>query len=358
MRKEAKHLFDKAIDSLTISIELFNRPNDTGRVHGVLIFIDHAFEMLLKAAIVVRNGNIFQKGKSETIGMSACIRKCLSEDKIKFLKEEEVLVLQSLNSLRDAAQHYTLTISEQQLYFHAQAGLTLFRDIAKTVFGLDLKTKLPERVLPLSTTPPMEISAFFESELTEIKGLLAPNSRRIIEAKERLRSLAIFEKSVQGVDEQPSERELKSMIGEIKKNAPFTTIFPSVSVLQFTCNGYGPSLDLRITKSSEATPIQIVPEGTPGASIVAIKRVSELDFYNLPTKKFAEKIGLSVNRLIALIKELKLQDDADCYKLVIINSQKHKMYSQKALTYAKKAMETLNMDEVWERNKPTGKKIT
>jgi hypothetical protein len=52
MKKEASHLYNKAIDSLTLSIELFNRPNDCGRVHGVLIFLDHAFEMLMKAAIV------------------------------------------------------------------------------------------------------------------------------------------------------------------------------------------------------------------------------------------------------------------------------------------------------------------
>jgi hypothetical protein len=52
MKKEAKHLYQKAIDSLTLSIELFNRPNDCGRVHGVLIFIDHSFEMLLKAGIL------------------------------------------------------------------------------------------------------------------------------------------------------------------------------------------------------------------------------------------------------------------------------------------------------------------
>lgn len=35
MKKEVKHLYNKAVDSLVLSIELFNRPNDTARVHGV-----------------------------------------------------------------------------------------------------------------------------------------------------------------------------------------------------------------------------------------------------------------------------------------------------------------------------------
>jgi hypothetical protein len=44
MKKEAKNLFKKGVESLTLSVEIFNRPNNFGRVHGVLIFIDHAFK--------------------------------------------------------------------------------------------------------------------------------------------------------------------------------------------------------------------------------------------------------------------------------------------------------------------------
>jgi hypothetical protein len=136
MKKEAKHLYQKAIDSLTLSIELFNRPNDCGRVHGVLIFMDHSFEMLFKAAIIDKGGKIKEKGEKETIGFSACIRKGFSDATLKFLNDEDVLTLQTLNGLRDAAQHYTLEMSEQYLYFQAQAGLTLFRDITNRVFNM------------------------------------------------------------------------------------------------------------------------------------------------------------------------------------------------------------------------------
>jgi hypothetical protein len=141
MRKEAKHLYQKAIDSLILSIELFNRPNDFGRAHGVLIFLDHSFEMLLKASIIHKGGKIKEKGAKETIGFSACVRKGFSDKAIKFLTDTDVLTLQTINGLRDAAQHYILEISEQILYFQAQAGLTIFRDIAKKVFRGGLKIK-------------------------------------------------------------------------------------------------------------------------------------------------------------------------------------------------------------------------
>jgi len=84
--------------------------------------------------------------------------------------------------------------------------------------------------------------------------------------------------------------------------------------------------------------------------------VNELDFYNLSTKNIADKVGISVNRIVALIRELKLQNDSDCFKLIVINSQKYKRYSQKALSCVKKGLEELDMDDVWERNKPKAKK--
>ena len=37
MKREAKLLLNKACDALILSIELFNRPHDQGRVSGALI---------------------------------------------------------------------------------------------------------------------------------------------------------------------------------------------------------------------------------------------------------------------------------------------------------------------------------
>lgn len=56
MKRESRLLFTKAVDSLVLSIEHYNRPWDRGRVDAVLILLDHAFEMLLKAAIPHRGG--------------------------------------------------------------------------------------------------------------------------------------------------------------------------------------------------------------------------------------------------------------------------------------------------------------
>lgn len=351
MKKEVKHLYNKAIDSLTISVELFNRPNDCCRTHGVLIFLDHSFEMLLKAAILHKGGKIKEKKAKETIGFSSCVRKCFSEGAIQFLNEEEVLTLQTINGFRDAAQHYTLELSEQLFYFQAQSGLTLFRDIVKKVFDIDLKTELPVRVLPLSTTPPMDIQALFNNEVIEIKKLIQPQSRKKLEALEKLRALAIMENSIQGIETQPSDAELKKLSKKIKEGSVWNQVFPGVSTLTFTTNGYGPSLDLRITKQA-GIPVTVVPVGTPGAAVVAIKRVNELDFYNLTMTDLCSKTKVGQNKLLAVIKELKIQDNPDAFKVISIGSQVHKRYSPLALDILKKELPNLDMQIVWERNRP------
>lgn len=346
MRKEAKHLYQKAIDSLTLSIELFNRPNDCGRIHGVLIFMDHSFEMLLKASIIHKGGKIKEKGAKETIGFGACVRKGFSDNTIKFLSDTDVLTLQTINGLRDAAQHYTLEMSEQYLYFQAQAGLTLFRDIAKKVFNIDLKTQLPVRVLPLSTTPPMDIQAFFSTEVQEIEKLLAPKSRKKLEATEKLRALAIMENAIQGNESQPSDTELKALAKRLSKATNWGQLFPSVSTLSFTQNGYGPSLDLRITKS-EGVPVTVVPEGTPGAGVVAIKRVNELDFYNLGRDQLAKKLSLTGPKTTAAVKHFGIKEDPECFKHLKVGNVPFDRYSQKAIEKIKEGLKTKTIEEIW-----------
>lgn len=137
MKKEVKMLLEKATDSLILSIELFNRPQEQCRHTGALILLDHSFEMILKAAIIHRNGKIRDKRNNKnTIGFDACLRIAVSNGNIKFLTEEQALVAQAINGLRDAAQHYILQISEQQLYVHMQSGVTLFSDILNPLVEL------------------------------------------------------------------------------------------------------------------------------------------------------------------------------------------------------------------------------
>lgn len=348
MKKEAKLLLERAVDSLVLSIELFNRPFDRGRVEAVLILLDHGFELLLKASILHRGGRIREPKAKQTIGFDACVGKAFSEGKVRFLSEEQTLQLKSLNSLRDAAQHHFIDIREQLLYIHAQAGLTLFRDIYNTVFKKDLRLELPERVLPISTTPPTDLATLFDSEIKEIKRLLQPGKRRRVEATAKLRALAILEGAMQGENLQPSQYDLQKIGREIQGGKPWSNIFPGVASIEITQKGYGPSIDLRITKK-EGMPITLVPEGTPGSTVVAIKRVGELDYYNLGHKQLASKVKLTPNKTTAIIWYLNLKSDLEYCKVITIGKSKFTRYSQKAIERIKKELSKRSIDEIWDQ---------
>jgi hypothetical protein len=348
MKREAKLLLGKACDSLLLSIELFNRPQDRGRVSGVLIQLDHGFEMLLKAAILERGGRIRETRAKETIGFDTCVRRGLSDGSIKFLAEEQALTLQTINGLRDAAQHHLLDISEGQLYVHEQSGVTLFRDLMRSVFDRELADHLPTRVLPVSTSPPTDLETLFDSEVAEIRKLLLPGRRRHIEADARLRPLAILDATIRGEKGQPSTQELRRTGQELVDGKHWAEVFTGVAAVEIITDGSGPTLSLRLSKK-EGTQIHLVPEGTPGASIVAVKRVDELSFYSLGAKRLSEKLGLSMPKTVAIVDYLGLRDDPDCYKQFKIDSVLHKRYSTKAIERIRDALQRETADEIWAR---------
>lgn len=348
MKREAKLLLAKACDALVLSIELFNRPHDRGRVSSTLIQLDHGFEMLMKAAILHRGGRIRDKRAKETIGFDACVRRSLSDGKIRYLSEEQALGLQTINGLRDAAQHHLLDISEGQLYVHAQAGVTLFRDLLKSVFDKDLNCHLPTRVLPVSTSPPTDLATLFESEVAEIKKLLNPGRRRRLEALARIRPLAILDATIQGEKGQPSDGDLQRIGREVSQGRAWTDVFRGAEAVEIKADGMGPSLSLRLSKK-EGIPIELVAEGTPGASVVAVKRVDELGYYSLGAKQLAEKVGLTMPKAVAVVDYLSLRNEQECYKEIKIGKAVFKRYSQKAADAIQQCLKNESADEIWRK---------
>ncbi len=330
MKKEVRQLKTKATNSLILCIDHFNRPWDQGRAEGVLILLDHAFEMLLKAAIRHRNGKIRKPRERQTIGFDACVRKALTEKTVQFLNDEQALTLQAINGQRDAAQHYLLDVSEHQLYFYAQAGVTLFRDIHDSVFDDKLVVSLPERVLPVSTTAPRDLAALFDKEVGEIQGLLAPGTRRRMDAIAKVRSLAVLEGAINGDYDQPGDSELGKLCNRLSKEKEWSKVFPGVASINVASHGEGPNVQLRLSKK-EGIPVRLVREGEGGGAVVAVKRVDELGFYNMGLMDLSTKLTVSSYDALALIYHLKIQENKDYYKEIRIGTQKHKRYSQLAL---------------------------
>lgn len=351
MRKEAKLLKEKAVNSLRLSVDHFNRQWDVGRKEAVLIFLDHSFEMLMKSAILERTGKLREAGQESTYTFEKSIRIGLSDGNAKFLSENQALTLQTINGLRDAAQHYHVELSESLMYVHAQSGVTLFNDLLFDIFDERLRDQMCERVLPVSTISPTDPSILFEHEMEEIKRLLAPGKRKSIEAKSRLRGLAILDGAISGEISQPGEHRLNALTRQIRANQKFESVFPGIAAVNFSTAGSGIDFSMRIAKK-EGLPVQLVPEGTPGGSVVAVKRVNELDFYSLGHKQLAKKIGITQPKLTAVLRYLNIERDADSFNLHKVNNSSFKRYSPHAIKRVQAALESPGIETIWKAHSP------
>lgn len=345
MKRETRLLRNKSLNSLTLSIEHFNRPWDVGRTDAVLMLLDHSFEMLLKAAILHRGGRIRDPGEKNTIGFDTCVRRALSTAEIRFLCDEQALTLQAINGLRDAAQHHLVDISEGHLYLQAQSGITLYRDLLKTVFDEHLCDLLPDRVLPIATIAPIDPIALFTEEIREVARLLRPGTRRGAEATARLRALSIVDGAMQGEKLQPSEAALRKLGAQIGAGTTdIDTLFPGIAAVQFTTDGSGPRVNLRIAKK-EGVPVTLVPEGSVDSSVVTVKRVAELDFYNLRFNGLVAKLGITTNQTTALIALLKIKENEDYSKFIISTW----CYSPNALERLRQALQEKAIEDWWKQ---------
>ena len=98
-------------------------------------------------------------------------------------------------------------------------------------------------------------------------------------------------------------------------------------------------------------PVQLVPEGTPGASVIAVKKVNELSFYNLGHKELAEHVGITSWQLTAIKKYMTLNKRPDCYKEIIIGKSRFNRYSQNAISAIKNLLEEKPIEHIWDEYK-------
>ncbi len=345
MKKAVRQFREKAINALILSIDHFNRPWDQGRTEAVLIMFDHSFEMLLKAAILHRRGKIRKPRERQTIGFGDCVRKGRTDVNLKILNDEQALTLQAIHEQRNATYHHLIDISEHHLYFYAQSGITLFRDIHDDVFEEKLIIHLPERVLPISTTAPKDLSALFDNEVNEVKKLLSPGTRTKMEAMAKVRSLSTLENAVNGNYGQPGDRELEKICKRISGGEAWKSVFPGVALINISSAPEGATINFRLTRNA-GVPIHLLKEERMGA-VVALRRVNETDFYNLGAKQLAKKVGITVPKLVAIVDYRGIRTDEDYYKEIRIGSTVHKRYSQHAIRKIQNALVTESIEEIW-----------
>jgi hypothetical protein len=82
---------------------------------------------------------------------------------------------------------------------------------------------------------------------------------------------------------------------------------------------------------------------------VAVKRVDELGYYSLGAKELAEKCGLTMPRVVAVVDHLRLREDTKCYKEIRIGKSIFKRYSPKAIEEVKACLKSTLVDDIWKQ---------
>lgn len=343
-KHDVKELRKRAINSLVLAIELFNRPAENARTEGTLILLHHSFEMLLKAIIKEKTGTIHAKDKKCSYSFSKCLE--LTNNALSIISKNERATLSILDAYRDTSVHYYQYLSEDLLYLQAQAAVTLFDDILSRVFGTKLIEFIPERILPISARPPKDIQFLIDDELSQIDNLLNAGQRKDIQAAARLRSMMALATASRENAERVTELELRKAIRRRKKGEEWKHIFPEIAQLRLDTEGDGIPISLRIRK--EGFPVRLAE---PGETATIVRSVDWFDKYNLDYSDLCKKLNITGPKMRAYMYEINGWNDPEMFGEKRVKSVKHRRYTQKCLNALREVKTQIPESEIWEKHK-------
>ena len=353
MPKDVVELKNRAINSLTLGIELFNRPHNQGRAEGVLIFLHHAFEMLLKAAIKKETGSVHVKGGKFSYSFNKCLE--MAQNEIKVISPDNRKFLSILDAHRDIAIHYYQDVSEDLLYTQTQAAVALFVNLLNGIFKECLGDLLPERVLPVSTRPPKDLPILIGSEFCYVDELLRSGNRKGPQAIARLRSIMHLTTVVRDKDKRITEAKLRRAVSLRQRGEEWNVIFPEIAQLELNTQGVGTPFHIRIDKSARFA-LRVVENGEPADGTLFKQEVDIGDKYNMGLHRLAKNLGQTPPKTGALITELKILENPECFRLLVRGPMKFKAYSKKALDLLRQAIKDgIDIKKVWEKHRPRPK---
>lgn len=343
--RDARTLSNKAICSMRIAMSTFNSYDDEGRVCSVLLHLQHACEMLLKAVLVQKRVKIFDQENGKSISFDRALHLCRQNHG---LTEAEAGTMRMIDALRDAEQHWFTVVEEDVLYLQTRALVTVFDIYLKRALDLDLSSRIPARVLPVSTKPPGDFDFLVDREYRLIGELLKPGKRKRDEARARVRTLLAME-GLAAEEVQISEKDINRIEKAIKSGSELGEVFPRLNTIASTIEGEGPAITVHFSKK-EGPPVKFVAGDDPQAA-AAVRQVDLQKKFRMGATDLARALKLTPPRALALRRHLKIDDDPSCRHRFEFGSSTHDRFSDNARKKMKAALEEgIDMDKVWKEH--------
>ena len=340
LKRDAKTLKCKALASLRRGLASFNSFEEDGRVTTVLLHLQHCCEMLIKALLVQKRANVFDKKTQMSEGFGRCLNLAMNYG----VTESEAGLMRAIDSLRDAEQHWMVVVSEELLYLHARSLVAVIDDILKRSFDDALADVLPVRVLPVSTTPVTDLDMLIDREYLQITQLLKPGLRKRDEARGRIRSLLAMESHVVD-DVAVSEKDIDRIEDAIRANIPIENVFPRLRSIATATSGVGVEFKVHFTKKQGA-PVHYIAADDP-AEAAAVREVDLNRRYHISPTDLAFELRLSLPKAKALRDYSGLDLDPKFLHFFPYGKTNIPRFSDAALTKAKEVLKEISIDEIW-----------
>jgi hypothetical protein len=307
MRRDARLLKRKAVISLRRSMSAFNSLEDADRHTTVLLHLQHAFEMLLKASLHQRKVPVLDPHSGQSISFKKCLNQGIEH---LGLTERDLGTLRTIEQLRNDEYHYLGLVNEGILFIHLRAGVTIFDQLLRAVFGETLADQMPARVLPISTEPPQSLDVLIDEEFSQVRQLLAPGRRRGAQARARLRTLLALEGHVAEGELVVTERDVSRVEAAIRRGEERRAVFPRLTGLTSTATGMQVAIKVKTTKR-EGMPVHFVADDD--ADAVAVREVDLTKKFHFTKTELARHAGLTTSKALALRDHLGIDADPNMH---------------------------------------------
>lgn len=339
--RDARTLKAKALSSLRTGMQAFNSFDEDGRITTVLLHLQHACEMLLKAVLVQNQAKVFDKVTGRSISFDKSVGLCIAQ---YGLTAEEAGVMRAVDSLRDAAQHWFVVVAEDLLYLNTRALITAFDAYLQRALEDALIQHIPARVLPVSTTPPGDFEFLVDREYRLVRELLEPGRRHRDEARARIRSLLAME-SIAVEEVEVSERDIDRVEKAIRGGQGILEVFPRLSTVGTRTDGEGVNLVVHFTKK-EGAPVRYIGGDDP-ADAAAVRELDLQKKFHLGAADLAQKVGLTQPKAKVLRAHLGIDEDVNCRHVFEFGSTRHPRFSDNAFRRMREALDNLDIEELW-----------
>jgi hypothetical protein len=334
-------LRSKALSSLKTALSAFNGFDEDGRTTKVLLHLQHSSEMLLKGALAQTKISVFDKRSRTSLGFKKCINLATEHCNIT---TDEAGIFRAIDAIRDAEQHWIVTVSEEILYIHTRAFVTAFDSVLKRSLDGDLATFLPTRVLPVGSRLPSDFDTLIDREYGLVAELLAPGRRAQDEARARIRTMLAMESHIAD-DVEISERDVDRVVKAIKGGKAVVDVFPRLMALQAQTSGTGPTFGIRIDKKA-GLPVRLIAGDDPEES-GAVREIDLRKRFYMSPSELQRRLDLTGPKATAARRFAGVDNDPTCCHVFQHGSQTFPSFSDKAYSRVKAAIDQHGIDAIW-----------